>query len=211
MRRSPDCSLTQNTALYDGVLGALEAVGPAGANAGQRKILLLSDGKDTTDTELADVVSAVKTSGAEIDVVSLQVGDEANEPLNAIAAAGKGTMLAAADPAALTAAFAEEADALARQLVVTAQLPSGSRDQLQRRGDGARPPTETFTAAAYVPVRTPPPPRPRRTQPPRPQPVEAGPLDLSPEVMYGARRRHRRRPARPDRHPGDRAASPRRT
>ena len=123
------------------------------ANAGQRKILLLSDGKDTTDTELADVVSAVKDSGAEIDVVSLQVGDEANEPLNAIATAGKGTMLAAADPAALTAAFAEEADALARQLVVTAELPPGS--DLSSNVEVSVPTaTETFTAAAYVPVRT---------------------------------------------------------
>ena len=39
--------LTKQTALYDGVLAALEASGPSGPDAGQRKILLLSDGKDT--------------------------------------------------------------------------------------------------------------------------------------------------------------------
>ena len=47
--RSPTCSSRSSTSLYDGVLGALEAAGPGGAKAGQRKILVLSDGKDTTD------------------------------------------------------------------------------------------------------------------------------------------------------------------
>ncbi len=177
--------LTKNTALYDGVLGALEAVGPASANAGQRKILLLSDGKDTTDTELAEVVSKVKASGAEIDVVSLQVGDEANEPLNAIATAGKGTMLAAADPAALTAAFAEEADALARQLVVTAKPPSGT--DISSNVEVTVPTsTETFTASAYVPVRTAAGAQAAKAAASGPQPVSTGLLDLSPRVMYGA-------------------------
>ena len=44
-------TLTLHTALYDGVLGALKAAGPGGEDAGQRKILVLSDGKDTTDHE----------------------------------------------------------------------------------------------------------------------------------------------------------------
>ena len=52
-------------------------------------------------------LDAIKKSGASVDVVSLQQGDEANQPLNAIAAAGKGTVLTTADPAALTAAFAK--------------------------------------------------------------------------------------------------------
>ncbi len=87
---------------------------------------MLSDGKDTTTTALDDVVEEIKTSKAQVNVVSLQSGDEANAPLNAIADAGKGTMLTTADPAALTAAFAKEADDLARQIVVTAQVPGGS-------------------------------------------------------------------------------------
>ncbi|HET7349713.1 MAG TPA: vWA domain-containing protein, partial [Marmoricola sp.] len=111
-------TLTQDTALYDGVLGALRAAGPNGATAGQRKVLLLSDGKDTTKTTLTSVVDAVKKSGVTVDVVSLQQGDEANAPLNAITAAGKGTMLNTADPTALSEAFAAEADDLARQIVV---------------------------------------------------------------------------------------------
>ena len=43
-------------------------------------------------------------------------------------------MLTTADPAALTAAFAKEADVLARQIVVTAQVPAGlDEHQLERR------------------------------------------------------------------------------
>ena len=57
-------TLTLQTALYDGVLGALEAAGPGGDDAGQRKILVLSDGKDTTDTQLSDVARRDQASPA---------------------------------------------------------------------------------------------------------------------------------------------------
>ena len=125
-----------------------------GPNAGQRKILVLSDGKDTTRTSLDEVVEQIKASKAQVNVVSLQRGDEANAPLNAIAKAGKGTMLTTADPAALTAAFAKEADDLARQIVVTAQVPAGF-DETSSNVLVTVPTTdETFTASAYVPVRS---------------------------------------------------------
>ena len=77
-------TLTLHTALYDGVLGAIKAAGPGGADAGQRKILVLSDGEDTTATNLTDVLDAIKGSGVRLDVVSLQQGD-ANQPLEAMA------------------------------------------------------------------------------------------------------------------------------
>ncbi len=178
--------LTVKTALYDGVLGALEAAGPDGEEAGQRKILVLSDGKDTTTTPLKSVVSQIKKSGAVVDVVSLQEGDEANTPLNAIAAAGKGTVLTTADPAALTAAFAEQADALARQVVVTADVPD-TIDQTSSNVSVSVPTAdETFTAAAYVPVRTAKDLAATKTASIAPQPVSAGPFALSQNVMYGA-------------------------
>ena len=56
--------LTRDTSLYDGVLGALKAAGPQGPDAGQRKILVLSDGKDTTTTSLDEVVEEIKGSKA---------------------------------------------------------------------------------------------------------------------------------------------------
>jgi len=178
--------LTLQTSLYDGVLGALEAAGPAGAKAGQRKILVLSDGRDTTTTSLDEVVKEIKSSKAQVNVVSLQSGDEANAPLNAIADAGKGTMLTTEDPAALTAAFAKEADDLARQIVVTAQVPGGS-DEISSNVLVTVPTVdETFTATAYVPVRSAKDIAAEEATKARPQPVNAGPLELSTNVMYGA-------------------------
>ncbi len=179
-------TVSSRTALYDGVLGALEAAGPGGSAAGQRKILVLSDGKDTTSTPLTDVLTAIKKSGAGVDVVSLRAGDEGNQPLNDIATAGKGTMLTATDPAALTAAFAKEADALARQLVVTAQLPAGSETRSSNVEVTIPTTTQTFTAAAYVAVRAAADIRSENATAQGPRPVLASPLDLSPTVMYGA-------------------------
>jgi tight adherence protein B len=177
--------VSAQTSLYDGVLGALNAAGPGGEKAGQRKILLLSDGKDTTKTTLSEVLAAIKDSGAGVDVVSLQKGDEGNKPLNDIASAGKGTMLAAADPAGLTAAFSKEADALARQLVVTAQLPAGT-DSTSSDVEVTVPTSgQSFTAAAYAPVRTAADIKTEKASVAAPQPVQAGPLDLSPAIMYG--------------------------
>ena len=176
--------LTLHTALYDGVLGALKAAGPGGEKAGQRKILVLSDGKDTTATSLEEVVKAIKGSGATVDVVSLQQGDEANQPLRSIAAAGKGTVLTTADPAALTAAFAKEADALARQIVVTADLPAGFEDTSSNVAVTVPTAEETFTAAAYVPVRSKAEIAAEEATRARPQRVGAGPFAVTPEVMY---------------------------
>ena len=178
--------LTVKTALYDGVLGALEAAGPGGEEAGQRKILVLSDGKDTTTTALRSVVSQIKESGAVVDVVSLQEGDEANAPLNAIAVAGKGTVLTTQDPAALTAAFAEEADALARQIVVTAKVPDSVDETSSNVSVSVPTADEAFSAAAYVPVRSAKDLAAAKSANAAPQPVTAGPFALSQNVMYGA-------------------------
>jgi tight adherence protein B len=179
-----DLQLTQQTALYDGVLGALKAAGPGGEKAGQRKILVLSDGKDTTTTALRNVVTEIKDSGATVDVVSLQQGDEANKPLRAMAAAGKGTVLTTADPAALTAAFAKEANALARQIVVTAELPAGFEDPSSNVVVTLPTSEETFTAAAYVPVRSKADIAAAEATSAKPQPVGTGPFDVTPQVMY---------------------------
>ena len=156
------------------------------ASAGQRKILVLSDGKDTTRTSLDEVLEEIKTSEAQVNVVSLQRGDEANAPLNAIAEAGKGTMLTAADPGALTAAFAEEADALARQIVVTAQVPAGSDGTSANVLVSVPTVDETFTASAYVPVRSAKDIAAEEASQARPKAVSAGPLALSTNVMYAA-------------------------
>jgi tight adherence protein B len=95
-------------------------------------------------------------------------------------------MIAATDPTALTTAFAREADALARQLVVTAQVPKGSKKESSNVAVTIPTSADTFTASAYVAVRTEAAIKAEQEAISGPQPVTAGPLDFSPEVMYGA-------------------------
>ena len=178
-------TLRRSTALYDGVLGALEAAGPGGVNAGQRKLLILSDGKDTTDTNLGDVLAEVKSAGATVDVVSLQQGDEANQPLMAIAEAGEGTVLTAADPAALTAAFQREADALARQILVTAAVPEGLDSTSSNVEVSVPTDAGTYTTAAYLPVRSAADIRAEQAADAAPQPVRADPFEISRNMVLG--------------------------
>jgi tight adherence protein B len=141
-------TLAQNTVLYDGLTAAVKAAG----SSGQREVLLLSDGKDTTGKKLGDVLGTIRGAGVKVDVVSLQQSDADSLPLNQIAAAGKGTMLSAGDPSALTAAYAREARVLARQVLVTATVPADqsatSADVAVTLGAGDR----SFTGSAYVAV-----------------------------------------------------------
>ncbi len=113
-------TLKQNTALYSGVDKAIETTGP---DEGQRQVLVLSDGQDNTKTPLEPVIETIKESGVKVDVVALEQGAEAPAPLQAMAEAGRGQVISA-DAAALSEAFTSEADALARQILVTATLPA---------------------------------------------------------------------------------------
>ncbi len=109
--------LSQQTRLYDGVSAGLELAG----TDGQRQLLVLSDGADTSDTALADVTEAISDSDVIVDVVSLEQDQPA--ALDELAAAGGGQSISA-DPEALAEAFSDQADVLARQVLVTAEVPS---------------------------------------------------------------------------------------
>ncbi len=115
-------TLAKKTRLYDGVI---QAVSVAGAE-GQRSLLVLSDGADNSQTPIESVTQALKDNGVLADVVALErSGPRADlAALQELADAGQGQVIST-DPAALQAAFAAEADVLARQVVVTAKLPSG--------------------------------------------------------------------------------------
>jgi tight adherence protein B len=145
-----DLTLRLNTALYEGVQTAIDATGEAG---GQRQVLVLSDGQDNTDADLQPVVDAITGSGVKVDVVSLEQGADAPEPLTAMAKAGQGEVISAADPTALTAAFTTEAGVLARQVLVTATVPdsvsaSDATVKVTLDAGGSQ-----HTAAAFVSVR----------------------------------------------------------
>jgi tight adherence protein B len=109
-------TLSKNTRLYDGVI---DAVALAGAE-GQRNLLVLSDGRDTSDTSLDDVTAAVSDNGVLVDVLS--VDHEGGTALAELATAGGGGVIAA-DSDALREELTKEADTLSRQVLVTAEVP----------------------------------------------------------------------------------------
>lgn len=144
-----DLALNLNTSLYEGVE---TAVATAGDSVGQRQVLVLSDGLDNTDAELAPVVEAITRANVKVDVVALEQGAEPPAPLQDMADAGNGTVVSASDPEALSAAFSDEAGTLARQVVVTAQVPTAvtatdATVQVSLDAGGS-----THTASAFVAV-----------------------------------------------------------
>ena len=111
-------SLSNQTMLYRGVLESVAALG----EEGQRKVLLLSDGADTSETPLTDATAAVEDADVLLDVVALEQAAEQAAPLRALAEAGSGEVISA-DSEALRSAFAREAEDLARQVLVTIDVP----------------------------------------------------------------------------------------
>ena len=112
-------TLDAGTLLYDGVLRSIEVAG----DRGQRSLLVLSDGADAGDTPLEEATTAIAAAEVLVDVVAVDQSADSLAPLQALAEAGQGQVLAA-DAGALATAFEGEAAALARQLLVTATVPS---------------------------------------------------------------------------------------
>lgn len=114
-------TLSRATRLYDGVQAAVRLAG----TAGQRKILVLSDGADTTGSDLAPVLAAVKRTDTLVDVISLDPGAARPDPgLARLAQVGGGRVIPATS-GAVRAAFADEAAALGRQVLVSGPVPTG--------------------------------------------------------------------------------------
>lgn len=112
-------ALTPQTRLYDGLLQAVSTVG----GDGSRSILVLSDGRDTSETQLETVIGRIGVSKVKVDVVALGLDDNDTSLLSQLAEAGEGTVIATDDPAALTEVFASEAEALASQILITVTPP----------------------------------------------------------------------------------------
>lgn len=114
-------TLQRNTLLYDGIIAATDLAG----DSGQRSLLLLSDGADAGSTaSIEDATAAIKDAGTRVHIVALDLAEDQLTPLRPIAEAGKGDVITSSGTA-LAAAFAEQAEALADQVLVTAPLPSG--------------------------------------------------------------------------------------
>ena len=113
-------SLSRGTRLYDGLRSAVDLAGDVGA----RNVLVLSDGKDTSDTSLTRTAAAVRRAAVKVDVVALAQTAADETLLGRLADAGNGSVLRADDPAALTRVFADEAAVLADQVLVTVTPPA---------------------------------------------------------------------------------------
>ena len=122
-----DLSLTRATRLVEGVQRALEVVG----DTGQRQVLLLSDGNDTTGLPIGDLLGELDRGDVQVDVVALS-GSNRKKPakiLGKLARAGSGEMLEA-DPTSLAAAFSASGETLSSQIAVTAALPRSTPEEV---------------------------------------------------------------------------------
>ncbi|CUR53957.1 Flp pilus assembly protein (modular protein) [metagenome] len=143
-------TLARQTLLYDGVLEAVDMAG----ETGQRNVLILSDGRDTSATKLGDVTTAIQDGDVLVEAVALDQSEEDSGPLLSMAQAGKGQLINS-DPEALRETFAAEAAALARQILVTAQVPdSVTAKEAQIEVALATTDGGDLEAQAFVPIRS---------------------------------------------------------
>ena len=113
-----------DTSLYAGVQSALAVLGAEG----DRSMVLLSDGADTIAENKAasrdSVTAALTSAGVRVDVVQFKTNDpDAVTALRGFAAAGGGSVAAAGDTAAVTAAFQSSAKALEAQVPFSISTP----------------------------------------------------------------------------------------
>ena len=140
-------TLSRGTLLYDGVRKAVTSSG----TDGQRSVIVLSDGRDTGKTPLADVTAAVKDAGVKVDVVALAQSSGDEKLLEPLSTAGNGSVISANDPKGLGQVFADEAQTLAKQIQITATPAASSKREgtLTVAVDAGG---QTFSDAAFVTV-----------------------------------------------------------
>jgi tight adherence protein B len=137
--------LKAGTKLYDAVAAGAELAGTEGA----RSLLVLSDGADTgSATSIEDLSTTASDAGVVVDVVALGQSAEQQATLEGLASAAGGRVIPA-DPSALSAVFAAQAEALASQVLVTFDVPDGvSGEQTVEASLSAG--GTTFTDSAFV-------------------------------------------------------------
>jgi tight adherence protein B len=166
-------TLARETSLFDGIRAAVSMAG----TDGQRSVLVLSDGVDTTDTTLGQVTAAIKNAGVLVDAVALEQSSTESAALRAMTQAGKGQLINA-DPAALKVEFEKAANALAREVLVTAQIPAGVTKTEGTVAVSLVSGDQTLDAQAFVPIQD--------SAPPVVATADSGGIKVSRNVMYGA-------------------------
>ncbi len=142
--------LTANgaTALYDATKLSVESLGTAEV----RSVVLLSDGQNEGGTTtLEQAVAAVQTSGATVDAVAIGTDPALIGPLQAIAAAGNGTVITSTDTAQLTDAFTQAAQTITNQLMITVTPEPSPGRAVRATSRSARAPAASRSPTAPSP------------------------------------------------------------
>lgn len=142
-----------NTALYDGTLLALDAVG----DSGSRTLVLLTDGHDDgSKATLAQVKAALAGShGVVLDAVSFGTKEAQVEPLRQLTAAAGGRILATDRVGDFTPAFRQAATDIATEVLVTATVPAGLAGASVTVRVSATAGSTTLADSAFTPLAAP--------------------------------------------------------
>src|SRR5215213_2849410 len=84
-------TLSRGTFLYDGLRQAVATSG----TAGQRSVIVLSDGRDTSRTSLSTVVTDIREADVKVDVVALAQSPSEQALLEPLSTAGRGAVISA--------------------------------------------------------------------------------------------------------------------
>jgi tight adherence protein B len=169
-----DLQLSLGTLVYEGILESIAQLG----SDGQRQVVVLSDGADTGDTPLTDVVSRAKTSGVTVDVVALEQSAANQAKLRQVTAATTGSVLPADDPAAVAALFARQAEALAQQVLIEFQSSHAGGATVAASLDAGG---QTYTDSTFVSLQGSPA---AAEQAARPLPATPGPGWVDHRVLF---------------------------
>jgi tight adherence protein B len=141
-------TIASQTHLYDGIRAALGAAG----RSGQRQLLVLTDGRDTSTTPVSSVVRAVRASGDRVDVVGINLSPAALAAMSQVTRAGNGSLVNPADAGALTALLRGQARALADQVLVSFPIPRSEAGVDANLQVGVQAGGTTYTDDAYVSI-----------------------------------------------------------
>lgn len=109
-----------DTALYDGIILALQTLG----TDGDRALVVLSDGEDTASTATFEATrDALAAAGVQVHLVGFRTQDAQIDVLNQLAAPAGGVVLEARGGRELANVFASSARTLVNKVLVTAEIP----------------------------------------------------------------------------------------
>lgn len=171
--------LSRQTLLHQGIIQAVKSAGTDGS----RSLLVLSDGNDTTDTTIEQVVETIEAAKIRTDVIALSVPPAGQLALDQFARAGEGTTISADDPAALTGLFTAEAEALARQVLITAEAPASGEPTEGTLAVSIDAGGEPYAGSAFVNISTETESAPVAPPPTKLVPVESSGFQISEQVM----------------------------